>query len=623
MVVTTETLSLLDSVDRITVTGAWIAGAALAAAAALFSRSAAGVDSSAAARVSPIEGFYLLIVVAIAVLSAVLALVGAPTAGDAMSYHLPRVAQWIQNESVAFYPTHIERQLWMNPGAEYVILHLQLLHGSDRLANLVQWAASIGGAAIVFQLTGRLGATREWRAFSALLCLTLPMGVAQSTGAQTDLVAGFWLLAFVAATFIDTQPSRAGHSMIGAALVGASLGLAVLTKGTNYVFALPFLVWWLVRAIRIGDRTWAARSGTIALVALTLNAGIYHRNIALYGQPLGQGGLGSIVNGAFTPQAAASNLIRNAALHAGTPNDTRLKASMFVNDRLSRAVEVAHGWLGIGVNDPRTTYQGHQFRVPLATRDEIKSGNPVHALLLAITLLLLAVRPSMRSVGTGAYCACIVAGIVMFCVAFRWQPFGSRLQLPLFMAASPLIATIIPRQLPRAAMFIIAAFIGQRAIDALLNNPARPLMGKNSIVSATREERYFAEQPQAYGPYAGAANFLKATSCRHIGLQTGWSEWEYGFWVVARNRLGAVTINAIGVSNPSAKLGRLLANTEGTPCAVVSLHQDGGAARARVEPGFSVAWRQDSVTVQLPSAQLNSAAVPESSSTSSPASPLH
>ena len=61
-----------------------------------------------------------------------------------MSYHMPRVMHWIQNQNVDFYPTSTTRQLYVSPFSEYVILHLQLIVNGDRLANLVQWFSMFG-----------------------------------------------------------------------------------------------------------------------------------------------------------------------------------------------------------------------------------------------------------------------------------------------------------------------------------------------------------------------------------------------------------------------------------------------------------------------------------------------
>src|SRR5580765_7656827 len=51
-------------------------------------------------------------------LSGAVALFAVPTTWDSMSYHLARVAHWAQNHTVAFYPTHIVRQLYQPPWAE-------------------------------------------------------------------------------------------------------------------------------------------------------------------------------------------------------------------------------------------------------------------------------------------------------------------------------------------------------------------------------------------------------------------------------------------------------------------------------------------------------------------------
>jgi hypothetical protein len=73
-----------------------------------------------------------------------IALVCPPGTWDSQSYHLPRIEHWIQNGSLAFYRTAIDRQLTMPGLAELLILQLRLLSGGDRLDNLVQWFAGAG-----------------------------------------------------------------------------------------------------------------------------------------------------------------------------------------------------------------------------------------------------------------------------------------------------------------------------------------------------------------------------------------------------------------------------------------------------------------------------------------------
>jgi hypothetical protein len=48
-------------------------------------------------------------IVGIASTTGLLAAVAWPSQWDSMVYHLPRIDHWIQNRSVAFYPTHILR----------------------------------------------------------------------------------------------------------------------------------------------------------------------------------------------------------------------------------------------------------------------------------------------------------------------------------------------------------------------------------------------------------------------------------------------------------------------------------------------------------------------------------
>ena len=69
---------------------------------------------------------YLILICVILIITFFTALIYPPNSPDSLSYHMPRVMHWIQNNNVEYYPTSIPRQLFVSPFSEFVILHLQL-----------------------------------------------------------------------------------------------------------------------------------------------------------------------------------------------------------------------------------------------------------------------------------------------------------------------------------------------------------------------------------------------------------------------------------------------------------------------------------------------------------------
>jgi hypothetical protein len=80
----------------------------------------------------------------IILLTGVVALAAPVQNWDSLSYHMARVAEWAHRGSVSIYPTGIERQNYMSPGAEFLVLQTYLLGQGDRWANLTNWFALIG-----------------------------------------------------------------------------------------------------------------------------------------------------------------------------------------------------------------------------------------------------------------------------------------------------------------------------------------------------------------------------------------------------------------------------------------------------------------------------------------------
>src|SRR5262249_19335549 len=156
-------------------------------------------------------------------------------------------AHWIQNGTVAHYPTSIVRQLYLPPWSEFAISQLQLLSGGDRFANCVQWLALVGSAVAVWRIAAQLGAGATGQVLSAVFAVTLPMAILQGSSAQTDLVTSLWVLIFVSEVLANRAVS---WSPLRVAFIGGSIGLALLTKLTAGIFAAPFLIALVVAGFR-------------------------------------------------------------------------------------------------------------------------------------------------------------------------------------------------------------------------------------------------------------------------------------------------------------------------------------------------------------------------------------
>lgn len=505
-------------------------------------------------------------VAVIVAVTAVVANLGRPNNSDSMVYHLARVMHWVQNGGVAHYPSHIQRQLYNPPWSEYAMLQVLLLGGDDRFANLVQWFSMLGSLVGVSVAAKKLGAGRRGQLLAVLFVATLPMGILQASSTQNDYVTAFWLICLAVAV-LDWR--ERGESPTAALAVGASLGLALLTKTSASLFAAPLLLLLLPRP-RPGAE-WLRATALIGLVALALNAPFYARNVELYAAPLGphQPGAGSmpssasrLTNEAMSPVILVSSLTRNVAIHLGTP----LPA---VNRAVEQVIRDLHRALDIDLDDRRTTWSDFVFAVLPPEPRENTAGNLPHLLLVAVALGLGSASPSLRANGRAcAYAGALALGFVLFCLVLKWQPTHGRLHLPLFVLWAPFVGLALeglrPLVLGMATLVLVAW-----SRPFLFDNWAHPLVGEYSILTANRRDQYFFSGPDKQADYLGAIAFLRRTDCREVGLVLSWRDWEYPLWALLPEVRESGRIEHVGVSDHPARLAARRPPFE--PCAVLAV----------------------------------------------------
>ncbi|MDE2221761.1 MAG: glycosyltransferase family 39 protein [Candidatus Omnitrophica bacterium] len=481
------------------------------------------------------EKILLGFIVFIGFITAITAYVGAPNTWDSMTYHLSRVAHWIQDKTVSFYPTHILRQLYSSPWAEYAVAHLRILGGGQTSPNFVQWTSMAGSLVAASLIAQQLGAGRRGQLLAAALAACLPMGILQSVSTQTDYAASFWLIGFV---YFLIEGIRK-FSLVRCIAIGLSLGLAFLTKGYEYVLVLPFLAWFLTGCLKQSFSRSLTALALVMLCVLGLNMGQYWRNARAFGSP--QWTDVSLTNASFGPRVLWVNVLRNAAIQLATPFED---ADESIQQGMTRAAQ----WLGADINDPRASFTSN-FSVPGLSFDEDYAGNFLHSILFIIIFVACWFYRENKN-RVRSYVLCVLTSFLLFCLIVRFSPWNVRFHLPLYILFCPVAGTVTEYFLKQKSIAVAALFFLAAGPWMFLDHE-HPWFGHRSIWRVPQPAQYFYKHADLALPYAQSAGYIKSTGCRRVGLLLGADSWEYPWWVL----LGpGVRIEHVGVKNRSMGL---------------------------------------------------------------------
>lgn len=457
------------------------------------------------------------------VITAGVAYLAPPQTWDSLNYHMPRVAHWAQQGTVEAFATGVEIQNNMPPGAEFAVLHLYVLAQSDRWVNFVSWMAILGVVLGVSLLARQLGGGRTAQLGASVFAATLPMALVQASSTMNDAVAALWLVIAISEALRLAEDPRRWDSAVGLA---AAAGLAALTKPTAYPCLLALAV--LVAGMLVVRRQWrqALTYGGVALaVVLAINLGHLARMTNLYGSPMSPEQVELHRNELVTPATVMSTLIRQAALHAGTPWPK-------VNRAAYEVVILLHKVLGVDPSDPRITNHG-SFKIPETNVSENKAGNPLHVLLIALGagLLLVPKRSWPRVIyvyGLGWLLAAL-----FFSAAFKWQLYASRYHLPFFALAAPWVAVVSSSTARPRLIHALSALLMIASIPWLIGIRTRPLLPAwdtpkvGSLLTESRERLLFASGDYLEIPYSEMAALIRQASCTQVGLMLSGSGAEY------------------------------------------------------------------------------------------------
>ncbi len=529
LILLTEGLSLFEAITPFGLTMGWLVPI-LVSVSVLVSRANFKLPIKLSNVKFPENRWDQLLVLAIVViigLTALLAWLSPPQTWDSLNYHMARVAHWAQQRAVRHYVTGVGFQNSMPPGAEIAMLHAYVLMGSDRLTPFVQWFAMLGCLVGVFYLARQLGIGSLGRLMALIFVATIPMGIVQASSTVTDYTVAFWI---VCVSYESVRMLKGEITYREVVYISLAAGMGLVTKPTAVAYVLPFAVLVAFVVFRRLSISQALRSTALSFtLILILNAGYLLRNTALYGNPIAsEGRISFHINETMDARVFLSNTLRNISLHAGTP-------SPYVNKAIYLVVDKIHEFIGLDVDDPRTTAITN-YKVFKPTTNEDKTTNPLHALLILITFVSLLVKRKDIEPNIFKLSLVVAATFPMISLIIKWMVFNGRLHLPFFVLFAPTVGYTLDRFLKPNGVRAVATILLLTSWPWLMSIQSRPLITNSqsfveSVLVTPREDLYFANGWHLKEPYLEMAEEIKKTNCSNVGILLPGNGAEYPLWV--------------------------------------------------------------------------------------------
>lgn len=464
-----------------------------------------------------------------------------PNTWDAMTYHLARVAHWVDHRSVLAYETWHPRQNSFPPGAAFLLLVPQVVADSDVFAPFVQLGCWLVLALSVPAWARLLGVPRRLAAIAGILVAAAPMAVLQASSTQYDLAAAVAALALARAALPFRNPGRV--RLGDGALLGVALGAAWLVKSTAVIAAAPLVAWAGACALRHATAPGVLRraagpvlvaagvpAATVALELLrrrstSLAAGF---DLALYVYPIA---------GEWADRAA--NVVRGIA--------HQLPVSALLAAISPALAPVSGAGIGAGA-EPLTANEG-------------LAGNPIQALLfLAAVGCAIACRGRVPA-RTRLVVWTSVASWVLLHVLARDNAWLSRLEFTLFPVGIAAVGALAPRGAgARAAprwFLAVGVLCVAHGTWAAARNGVRP----PTLHPPDRLDAMYAPLPQFRALDDAALRVAAARGCTRLGsrlAEPGWIPDPWDYPLVWRAHLAGISV-------------RHVEGTEAWPCALYTL----------------------------------------------------
>ena len=451
---------------------------------------------------------------------------------DSMTYHLARIVNWEQNQSVNYYATSIIRQTASPVLGAYINLYVYILTGKNEVfLNLLQCISCGSNMILIYALTRRLGGKQMFSIMASILFVTAPIAFAEATTTQVDHFAALWLLMFVYLMFDLTDEKvslKFNYHMAEKVIFGALIiALGYLTKPSVCFGYLIFLIWILIVCLRRKDNIKVIFKLLILTVPTVLLPIIpeWIRNFSAFSviahSSVGQRQL----VGTLRPNYLLINFLKNFTYNLAV--EWLPESSSF----FQKSIEKLSILLNVSINDPSISEDGRIFEFPSLPAMNCDSAlNPFLLYLACLGFLWLGVRIKRQSKGQVNYGLFAFLTFSIFCIFLRWEPFISRYMISYLALLCPFIALQLQDFSHVVMKNKFALGIGVVIVAGCVLNYKAEVGYIREISPFTWPQGYFIYNKELENDYIRVTDYINQEKAEKIGLYIDGNSYEYPLW---------------------------------------------------------------------------------------------
>jgi hypothetical protein len=456
-----------------------------------------------------------------------------PNNWDSLTYHLPRIVHWIQNQTIDNFATNITRQLYSPPLSEYYILHFSLLSKNDFYSNSVQLLFLIGVAFSLVILLKLFTKNKTIIILGLIFSITIPEAVLEASSTQNDIIHSFFLLTSLYYGILLSKKINKKNAIF----FGVTSGLCLLSKIIAYLYMPIIFIYVGISILKMLTRKDYSKQlklflGSVLIIIL-INLPFTYRKIE-YSNSF-SGTVGNVDKGIvfekFSPSILLSTSIKNIALHLD---------ENFVGNLGNIIAEKLHITLKMDLNEKGTNVFDIEFDALNDWKNhEDSQANFILILLFGFTSFLM-VYKTIKSKKLNKtqlfFFSIITIQFLCFCAYIRWEPWNSRVHTPLFYEIIVFSLIVLSdSSLINKKLFVIPLSIVSflYAFYLITYNYSRPFITEKNLTSSitildSRYKKYFANNIKAYKEFKPFYNtLLKQNKPIIVGYISHIDGWEY------------------------------------------------------------------------------------------------